>query len=205
MYSRPINTLAMRAVEYVIGYDASLTGIGLIISRVDPVTETLHLMKVVKVVLPYSLGEDSGFQNSVEFISVVVGVGCLGVLGISNAAIRIVGDNTSSLSWSVRCSFRDGPSRSAAMCFVAIGDCLGLEVTEGNHIAGKSNIKCDGLSRDKTPQELGFRAEDCMDIEAFEVLNLIVEACNPRRDTNMGEGFEEVWFLSQKISDMFRV
>ena len=123
----------------------------MILSRDDPVTDTLHLMKVVKVVLPYSLGDDSGFQNSVEFISVVLGVDCLGVLGISNSAIRIVGENPSSLSWSVRCSFRDGPSRSAAMCFVAIRNRLGLEVTEGDHIAGKSNIKCDGLSRDNPP------------------------------------------------------
>ena len=205
VYSRPICSLAMRAVKYVIEYDASLTGIGLILSRVDPANGTLHLMKVAKVVLPYSLGEDSGFQNSVEFIAVVVGMGCLGALGISNAAIRIIGDNTSSLSWSVRCSFRDGPSRSAAMCFVAIGNQLGLEVTEGDHIAGKVNIKCDGLSRGKTPRELGFKEEDCMDIEEYDVLRLIVEACNPRRDTNLGGGFEEVWALTQKISDMFKV
>ena len=91
------------------------------------------------------------------------------------------------------------------MCFVAIGNQLGLEVTEGDHIAGKVNIKCDGLSRDKTPRELGFKEEDCMDIEEYDVLRLIVEACNPRRDTNLGGGFEEVWALTQKISDMFKV
>jgi hypothetical protein len=127
-FSRPLLSLVWRPITYVIEYDASLTGIGHVLSKLEADEVTKSLLKVVKVALPFYLGDDSGFQNSVEFIAVVLGVGCLGTEGVRGASIRVVGDNTSSLAWSVKSSFRDGPSRSAAMCLVSLGDSLGIEI-----------------------------------------------------------------------------
>jgi hypothetical protein len=202
-FSRPLSSLVWRPVDYVVEYDASLTGAGLVLSKLanDGLTKTF--LKAVKIRFPLSLGDDSGFQNSAEFIAVVMGVGCLASLGVRNASIRIVGDNTSSLSWSVKSSFRDGPSRSAAISFMTIGVAMGLEVVEGVHIAGIRNIVCDGMSRDQEPAEYGFSDEDCIDVETSEVLKALLGTCNPLNDTESELGFTAVWTSARGVCEMF--
>jgi hypothetical protein len=203
-FSRPIPSLVWRPVEYVLEYDASLTGAGLVLSKLGNDGLTKTLLKAVKIRFPFMLGDDSGFQNSAEFIAVVMGVGCLASLGVRQASIRIVGDNTSSLSWSVKSSFRDGPSRSAAISFMAIGTSMGLEVVEGVHIAGVRNIVCDGMSRDQAPAEYGFRDEDCIDVGKSEVLQALLEACNPLNDTESELGFTAVWTSARRVCEMLK-
>jgi hypothetical protein len=203
-FSRPLLSLVWRPITYVIEYDASLTGIGLVLSKLEADGVTKSLLKVVKVALPFHLGDDSGYQNSVEFIAVVLGVGCLGTEGVRGASIRVVGDNTSSLAWSVKSSFRDGPSRSAAMCLMSLGDSLGIEIVEGVHVPGLRNVVCDGLSRDKMPAEFGFADHDCIDFGTSIVLRTLLETCNPLNDTESEDGFTAVWTASRCIGQMFQ-
>jgi hypothetical protein len=60
--ARPIASMAPGPPTYVIEYDASLSGVGLVISTL--VEGELQLLKVAKVVFPYDLGVDSGLQNT---------------------------------------------------------------------------------------------------------------------------------------------
>ena len=69
---------------------------------------------------------------------------------------------------------------------------MGLEVVEGVHIAGVPNIVCDGMSRDHAPAEYGFSDEDCIDVGNSEVLQALLEACNPLNDTESELGFTAV-------------
>ena len=71
--SRPIHTIVKRAPTFLIEYDASLTGLGLVLSYWDPVS-SWTILTVVQVKLPFDLQDDSGFQNTVEFLAVVVGL-----------------------------------------------------------------------------------------------------------------------------------
>jgi hypothetical protein len=138
-----------------------------------------------------------------EFIAVVMGLGCLGYLGVRNQKVKIIGDNMSSLAWSVRSSFKDGPSRSAAMCLVALSIHLGIDIVDGEHIAGIKNIVCDGLSRDRYPQDFGFMERDCIEVDNDRGLSQLLRRCNPLLETNSDEGFLRAWLESQRLQEAF--
>ena len=202
-FSRPITSLGHRAAEFQIEYDASLTGLGMVIS--DLRGELPVVMKAVKITLPFDLEDDPGYQNTVEFMAVVVGLGCLAVLGISNAGIHIIGDNVSSLSWCVSQRFLVGRSRGTAMSYMAIGTICDLQVVSGDHVKGEVNITCDGLSREKSPVECGFLPHQILSIDEHKALIDLVEACNPLIDVVSNEGFERQWGMAAAIATQLLV
>ena len=199
-YARPIESLFRGKISFVIEYDASLTGIGLVLSGWDAELGVARVMKVSKIVLPFDLGVDSSFQNSMEFVAVVMGIACLGAMGYSQAKVRIIGNNTSSLAWSVKSSFREGRSRGAAICMVNISTRLGLEVNEGVHISGSTNEVCDGMSRDKWPTDYGFVDSQCISVENDWRLSLLLNLCNPLRSIDVISGFLETWSQSRRVA-----
>lgn len=103
-YRRSLDSFRWREAEFVLEYDSSLTGLGVILYKL--VNEEEVVWKVVSVTFPYRLEQDSSFQNTVEFVAVVLAMACLASLGVSNASVRLRGDNVSSLKWSVKERFK---------------------------------------------------------------------------------------------------
>ena len=104
-----------------LSYDASLEGVGFIIRNCDPLISTNQFIGVVSAVsldTPYILNGDSGFQNTMEFISIFMGLYHIKGLGFTNTAIKLVGDNTSSLHWCDQERFRGGRSNGAAIAYI---------------------------------------------------------------------------------------
>ena len=102
---------------------------------------------------------------------------CLASLGVSNASVRLRGDNISSLKWSVKERFKGCRCLNAAVVYIAIGSRCDLRVDETVHLPGLQNIVCDGLSRGKLPSTYGFRTDqlfvcDGQEEMFVEVLNL---------------------------------
>ena len=153
-YRRPFDSFRLRESSFLLEYDASLEGLGLVIFKLEDEEELLW--KVVAVGLPYELEGNSSYQNTVEFIAVVLAFACLGTLGISNASLRLRGDNISSLKWSVKERFRGNLCIKAATLYIAIGSRLDMRVKDTIHLPGKSNIICDKLSRGASPSSLVF-------------------------------------------------
>jgi hypothetical protein len=153
-------------------------------------------------ILPFDLGIDSGFQNAAEFIAVVMGIGCLAAMGITDTRVRIIGDNISSLSWSVKSSFRDGPSRNAAICMAMMGTQIGIDVEDGQHIAGSSNTVCDGLSRGKDPSEFRFAPSQCIAVDNVEGLSLLLVSCDPLRGTDTDDEFLDIWTRARRVCQL---
>ena len=196
-FNRPIATMREKRVEYVIEYDASLRGVGLVLFSIEDGVETM--MKAAKVALPYDLGSNAGFQNTVEFIAVVMGLGCLASLGVKDAAIGIRGDNTSSLSWSLHHRFSDGYSRRATVAYIALAEGLGLRVDEGEHIAGVNNTTCDGLSRDVSLEELGFIGDRVLRWEEDPRLVSLMLSCSPLPVVESDEEIARLWSINSVI------
>jgi hypothetical protein len=157
-------------------------------------------MKAVKIPLPFMLGNDPSYQNTAEFIAVVMGLGCLAALGINNAAVHILGDNVSSLSWCVSQRFRAGRSRGAAMSYMALSTICDLQVVSSQHVKGEDNITCDGLSREVSLAALGFLPHQILSITEFQPLCDLLAACNPLIDVISTEGFETQWGLVVSIA-----
>ena len=197
--ARPIHTMVRRPPTFLVEYDASLTGIGLVISYYDPVTEWT-VFQVAKLELPFDLGDDSGFQNSVEFMAVVIGLAILASLGYASHSIIVKGDNTSSLAWSTTERFRPGPSRGCAVFFMAFATIADLVVDQGIHIPGERNIVCDGLSRDKHAREFGYDDELVFDLSMHPAVSTVLEACNPLLTADTEALFMQRWRLANSVA-----
>ena len=201
-YSRPLESFGVKDVEYLIEYDASLKGAGILIIKIDG-DRNETVVKAAKIRFPFDLHGNSGYQNTVEFIAVVMGLGCLASLGVRNLAVGLRGDNTSSLSWSLSHRFADGYSRRAAVAFVSISEVLGLRVDEGEHIAGVLNVRCDRLSRNGTFEEWGFSGDDILHWELDNRLVSLLSACAPDPVIATDEDIAHLWRLNHAITSEF--
>jgi hypothetical protein len=160
----------------VISYDASLTGVGIIVNRVIDGRESPW--KASQIALTYDLKDDSSWQNTVEFIAIVLAFAGVARLGVTSEDIIIRGDNISSLQWAVSESFKSERARNASVLYTFIGLEHDLGTSEGRHIAGKRHLVCDSLSRGFTKlEDHGFNQSDELwprhDTELQEVLRLL--------------------------------
>lgn len=197
--SRPIHTIVKRAPTFLIEYDASLTGLGLVLSYWDPVS-SWTILTVVQVKLPFDLQDASGFQNTVEFLAVVVGLACLASMGYASHSVIVQGDNTSSLAWSTTERFRPGPSRGCAVFFMAFATVSDLVVHHGIHIPGVRNVVCDGLSRDLSPADFGFPPALVFDLSLHPLISSVIAACNPLLVADSEGQFVERWLLALRLA-----
>jgi hypothetical protein len=160
-----------------INLDASLTGIGLIISSIPPDavrlirdvtlleeqmfngragqwaynTNDLRTVAVVGYDLPYELKGDSSYQNAVEFIAIVAASLLATSLGWSGESFIVQGDSTTALSWITKGNFRAGRSTPAAICYMQLlQGSRGFLLAGAEHIAGAVNPS-DPLSRGIDP------------------------------------------------------
>lgn len=108
----------------------------------------------------YSLGNESRYQNSMEFISAVMGLACLAWLGVSDAQVEVLGDNTASLCWMSSMNFRPGSSTSAAIAYMLLQKVVGLRVVSTVFRAGVLNHRADALSRGASPSDFYFPAHN---------------------------------------------
>ena len=202
-FARDILSFTLSQPSYTIEYDASLTGIGIIIFRIEP-DQTEVEWKVIQHNFNFNLSGESRFQNTVEFIALVVGEAVLSALGVQDVAVRCRGDNRSSLSWGIDENYRSDLGRKAALIFTAVGIQSNIYIEEAVHIAGSINVRCDQLSRSyKTPTELGFSQNQ---IITSAIVSKVCEFCNPTI-TDVGyECLQHTWRgmrgIVKEISDM---
>ena len=164
-------------------YDASLEGIGVVLHTLDTDSQRSTLV-VLSTQLPFDLAHDASFQNTAEFIAIVIGIVMLARRGIVGAplGIALLGDNTSSLSWAQRERFKEGRSRRAAIIFITLCSVLDIRVEHTEHQAGVKNVICDGLSRGTTPLELGYTKNQILDINSDHVMQELLQLCDPTTD-----------------------
>lgn len=170
-FTRSIESFAKTSCTFLLEFDASLWGVGAIISswcpdRAVPTT----LWGIIKAPFPYDLGHDSSFQNCAEFSAVVYGIVALIRCGARNCSVRTVGDSTNALSWSTRKRFKSSRNERASIVFTLLCLRFGISIDESEWLSGEENTTCDGLSRDKPIDSLPwpanvhahyFHAESC--------------------------------------------
>jgi hypothetical protein len=192
VYSRKIMSFKSFSSSMRVEYDASLTGLGLIISRKlegDWIT-----LKVLSIIVPYNLIGDSGYQNTMEFLAVTLAVCIIKALGFRDVGLDLIGDNTSSLSWAKYNRFKRGRSLRATLMFMRITSMYGININFADHLAGDFNIICDALSRGVSCQELGYTDEETITQQGFPWFKIFFELCNPLLDILLSENqFLDFW------------
>ena len=185
-----------------LSYDASLEGVGFIIRNCDPqisINQFIGVVSAVSLDTPYILNGDSGFQNTMEFISILMGLYHIKCLGFTNTAIKLVGDNTSSLHWCDQERFRGGRSNGAAIAYICQVMNCGNEVIGTEYLEGKRNIHCDLLSRKKRPKSLGYPAEVCHPVHRDPKVHSILNLINPTLEHMNSDSITVLWTALHEI------
>jgi hypothetical protein len=203
-FCRSIDSYLLRPPTILVEFDGSLTGIGVLIYKLHP-SGGEELWKVSRYVFPFHLDGDSSFQNTCEFMGLLLAVGCLVSLGIRSISVKARGDSTTALKWIVTERFKSGPSRNAAMCYIALGMRFDINFEESTHIPGTDNIVCDKLSRDFSPKQLGFDEDAIIDVASDFRLIQLMSAANPLDDSGSSnfDGFVQKWKSVFEIAKNF--
>ena len=86
------------------------------------------------------------------------------------------------------------------MCYIILGIENDIHFEQTEHIRGVDNVICDKLSRQHTPEELGFNPEEIVCVDG--ALSRLLDACNPLNvnSTLGGKDFERAWAEAYSIS-----
>jgi hypothetical protein len=194
-FVRNIDSFLPRFPEITLQFDASLFGVGLILSGVS--ASGVSRNYALSLAFPFELGGDSAFQNVSEFLAVLAGVFLAAVLfGVRGKSITLLGDSVTALRWSKDEHYRGMRVRRASIAFTIIGSMMDYDIVETIHVPGVKNILCDHLSRDHTGQayerlhDTGFQPVS----EGTSIMvSELMEICNPIKPLDSPVEFKGFW------------
>jgi hypothetical protein len=146
-YTCSLESFIFKLPQYIIGHDGCLHGIGFIIWELSSNGDR-HMLKFCGASIAYySIGIESKYQNTSEFISMTMGLATLVTLGITDKHVFIESDSTTSLSWAEKGNHKSCSCQRATALFAMLGFVSKNYISGGSHIAGVDNTDCDILSR----------------------------------------------------------
>ena len=194
-YSLPLEFFRVMILAYEVEYDASLTGLGfLLFSLRDGMRD--QLIGCGEVVFPFDCKKESDYQNTCEFIGVLLGLLSLAQRGIRNVSLRLCGDSKTSLTWGQDGHFRGKLCLKAALVYILASMLFNIVVIDAVHIPGAENVICDLLSRQKTTaQSLGIDYRIVTDLSHTSALYSLLTLVDPTSPQllNSEEDFCTFW------------
>jgi hypothetical protein len=170
-----MESFRQQPAQYIIKYDASLTGLGVGLYEVH----NSHLLIYSALQLPFDVDNDSSNQNTMEFVAVVLGLLLAWRLKLKNFHYDLHGDNMSSLAWAKADRVNSLLARKANIIFTTISMHLNATLSETEHVPGSMNILFDGLSRNVSPEDLGLDPLLMYQAAGDYAVNQFIQLCNP--------------------------
>lgn len=226
LYTRPTVSLARRrpnAWEWVIEFDGSKTGLGIIWYQSDAATGKEVAIGGASVDITWmklGAGEETfNYQNTVEFLAAVVGFRGLQVRGEANVTIKFRGDSKSALKWVRTTSFKSDLVGNASIAYVAMKWTNTYDVVETEHLAHgedyDENWKCDMLSRGRALSEV-IRKDDTLgerklsnrmrdwseDLAKYGRVQELLATCDPRVKLDEEGDFVTWWKRLHSILEL---
>jgi hypothetical protein len=177
-FTRSFNQFTTMVPTIHVNVDASLTGIGIIISQINA-DHSLSVIAVAGFNTPYDLGGDSSYQNSMEFIAVICALTLCVRLGFRSISVSLQGDSQTALSWGKNEKFRSTRAMRAACFFICLSTTCRIEIAETEHLAGDLNVLSDALSRGVSPASLGFSDHLVIDFLSCPISREILRFMDP--------------------------
>lgn len=175
--ARPIQSFATRQPTVAIAYDSSLTGFAVGVSVIrDGHSE---LLAFTALSAPFATTSDSSFQNTYEYLAVVLGILIARHCQLRHFSAVLYGDNMSSLHWALSDRVSSTLAHRANIAFTLAAcdiDCL---ITETVHVPGVDNVVYDGLSRGKTATEVGLDPSKELHLPAAHPIHRFIALCDP--------------------------
>jgi hypothetical protein len=159
LYARQLDTFRSTPALFKIEYDASLTGMGMIVSRRVDVESEWTVFQHLGLQFPFDVEQDSSYQNTCEFMAATSALFVIANSGNRAFTYDLYGDSISSLQWC-----QDEHTKSMLARQAMFGFSLLCVLTDANlgsviHVPGKHNVQCDKLSRGTPAADLGLAPE----------------------------------------------
>ena len=202
-FARPIASFRHAAASLSIEFDASLEGFGFITGR------EIKMIRKRSVwcgfMHDYGFKEgDSSYQNSMEFIAVVLAIGSLVLNGIRDISVLIVGDSTTALHWAFSEKTKSPKTRAAATLLLMLTVKFNITIVGERWLSGKNNVMCDLLSRSFRPETLAGH-EKIFDIKTSEWMMRLVKLCDPTKAIETEHDFTHLWRSATDLCDELHV
>jgi len=181
-FCRPLDSFRTEDPHYLIEYDSSLEGTGLLIEPLPPcgVVGSLPPTLCGQSRFPFSCSGDSSFQNTAELIPVAIGCLELARRGIKHARLALRGDSRTSLAWSLAGNFTGGLCCRTSIVLTQLAVHFDLSIVSAEHIPGDENHTCDALSRFRTsPEILGYSIENTVPSGDTSLTAELLRLCDP--------------------------
>jgi hypothetical protein len=194
-FARRLSSFEPSKPKFVIEFDASLSGVGLIWYSITDAGVEVPVGGAAVDLLPLAFGTDASHQNTAEFIAALLGVRGLKLLGVDGPCpVLFRGDSISALSWVETMKFRSDLVGNAASVFVLQNILLEVEVVGTEHLPAEKNWRADGLSRDRSLRDIAnmdpaLLGVPSLNINASEILRL----CDPRLHIDSDDDFALFW------------
>ena len=189
-FTRSLQSFVHRKPTLTIRFDGSLSGVGVTwFSRSSDGHETV-LGGVAVSLRCLGFGTDTSYQNSAEFIGVVIGI--VGALehGWDTSAIHLRGDSETALKWAEEGRFRSDRVLNAATLISIIGSVYEVHIVGTERIKSEQNWLCDGQSRwngrerwRSLMHRVGRNNGHFREMKELEVghLDTILDICDPKK------------------------
>ena len=92
---------------------------------------------------PFDCNKESDYQNTCEFIGVLLGPLSLAQRGIRKVSLRLCGDSKTSLTWGLDGHFREKLCLKTALVYILASMLFNIVVIDAVHIPGAENVICD--------------------------------------------------------------
>ena len=208
-FTRPLSHLSPKSSVVAIEFDASLRGLGIrLFSFSEGVKHDCFCIICIPLLqeqFVFSKDNDPGYQNSVEFCAIVIGLFKLVQLGYKDIGVHLEGDSMSALCWSAFKSFRKGPSFLTACAQMLLALRCNVVVSEEfEHLSVVDNVEanydCDWLSRSGLEEVRSRYPEDILStVESDPWINRVLEVINPELSFRESDSLFTCWKDIDKI------
>ena len=191
--------LRTRNPDYVVETDASLGGVGIILYKGQSLDTCLGGSAVS--IKGFGFGIDSSFQNTAEYIGMVLGILALVKMGVRDVDVLIRGDSTTALSWVTEGRIKGPHAVNAAVVVTSLYIRFGIRPRYSVFLAGLDNHKADLLSR---IEEKGITVEQAMtenghgyapiiDLRDNPSTDVLIRMCDPKVRIEHEDEFTMLW------------
>ena len=145
-FARPIESYQLAEQDVTFEFYASLTGVGLLYYQRSGTTEILLGGGAVDISM-LNFKSNSAYQNTAEFIAVILRIRGLRQLGISTRSISLRGDSITALKWAESGKFKGEVVDNAAVTFILQSIYENISVSKVTHLSAEDNWRSEYLSR----------------------------------------------------------
>ncbi len=182
-FARPLDSFRQRTATVQVEYDASLTGLGVMVSTWSEEKRVFVLRGYAALTLPFAVDKSyASRQNTNEYLAVLLALLLVRQEGYATRgyAYNVIGDSKASLFWCAKGRARSQLATAANIAHNLLAVEMDITLVDSSHIPGDDNVQCDGLSRGKSGPEVGLPAELNVVLEADAVQ--YIRLCDPSKE-----------------------